>query len=95
VRAVPWAGAVAGIAITIAGLVILSGRHLGISLNVGPRGRPSNETPSMYLFGVAYAVASLGCTLPVFLSVVGRRSRFEARAPPPWCSPRTASAWAR
>ncbi len=25
----------------------------------------------MYVFGVAYAVASLGCTLPVFLSVVG------------------------
>ncbi len=26
---------------------------------------------SMFLFGVAYAVASLACTLPVFLVVVG------------------------
>ncbi|MGH2750132.1 MAG: cytochrome c biogenesis CcdA family protein [Actinomycetota bacterium] len=71
VRAVPWAGAGAGIAITIAGLVILSGRHIGLSFNVAPRGRSNSGAPSMYLFGVAYAVASLGCTLPVFLSVVG------------------------
>jgi cytochrome c-type biogenesis protein len=71
VRAVPWAGAVAGVAITIAGLVILSGRHIGFSLNAGPRGRSNSGAPSMYVFGVAYAVASLGCTLPVFLSVVG------------------------
>ena len=71
VRAVPWAGAGAGIAITIAGLVILSGRHIGLSFNAGPRRRSTTGAPSMYLFGVAYAVASLGCTLPVFLSVVG------------------------
>jgi cytochrome c-type biogenesis protein len=71
VRAVPWAGAGAGIAITIAGLVILSGHHIGFSLNARPSGRSGTAAPSMYLFGVAYAVASLGCTLPVFLSVVG------------------------
>jgi cytochrome c-type biogenesis protein len=71
VRAVPWAGAGAGIAITIAGLIILSGRHIGLSINAGPRDRTDAAAPSMYSFGVAYAVASLGCTLPVFLSVVG------------------------
>jgi len=72
VRAVPWAGAGAGIAITLAGLVILSGRHIGFNVNARPHGRSGGDgTPSMYLFGVAYAVASLGCTLPVFLSVVG------------------------
>ena len=72
VRAVPWAGAGAGIAITVAGLVILSGRHIGFSFNAGLKGgRSSSGAPSMYLFGVAYAIASLGCTLPVFLSVVG------------------------
>lgn len=71
VSAVPWAGAGAGIAITIAGLVILSGRHIGFSLSSRLSGRSGTGAPSMYLFGVAYAVASLGCTLPVFLSVVG------------------------
>lgn len=71
VRAVPWAGAAAGIAISIAGLLILSGRHIGLNINARPRNRPDAAAPSMYLFGVAYAVASLGCTLPVFLSVVG------------------------
>lgn len=71
VRAIPWAGAATGIAITVAGLIILSGRHIGISLNAGPLAQSRSDTPSMYVFGVAYAVASLGCTLPVFLSVVG------------------------
>jgi cytochrome c-type biogenesis protein len=67
VRAVPWAGAGAGIAITIAGLVILSGQHIGFSFNARPDGRSGTAAPSMYLFGVAYGIASLGCTLPVFL----------------------------
>ena len=71
VRAVPWAGAVTGVAITIVGLIILSGRHIGVSLHAGPLARSGTGEPSMYVFGVAYAVASLGCTLPVFLSVVG------------------------
>ena len=71
VRAVPWAGAVTGVAITIVGLIILSGRHVGLSLYAGPLARSGTGEPSMYVFGVAYAVASLGCTLPVFLSVVG------------------------
>jgi cytochrome c biogenesis protein CcdA len=71
VRAVPWAGAVTGVAITIVGLLILSGRHVGLNLNAGPLGRSGTGEPSMYVFGVVYAIASLGCTLPVFLSVVG------------------------
>lgn len=71
VRAVPWAGAVTGVAITITGLIILSGRHVGLSLSAGSLSRATAGPPSMFLFGVAYAVASLGCTLPVFLSVVG------------------------
>jgi len=71
VRAVPWAGAVTGVAITIVGLIILSGRHIGLNLHAGPLARSGTGEPSMYVFGVAYAVASLGCTLPVFLSVVG------------------------
>jgi len=71
VRAVPWAGAVTGVAITIVGLINLSSRHIGVSLHVRPLARSGTGEPSMYVFGVAYAVASLGCTLPVFLSVVG------------------------
>lgn len=69
VRAVPWAGAITGLAIMVAGLLILSGRHIGLNFRVSALDGQGN--PSMYLFGVAYAVASLGCTLPVFLSVVG------------------------
>jgi hypothetical protein len=53
------------------GVVILSGRHVGLNLSASRLGRPRPGAPSMYAFGVAYAVASLGCTLPMFLSVVG------------------------
>jgi cytochrome c-type biogenesis protein len=71
VRAIPWAGAMAGLGIMIAGLMTLSGRHIGFSFKTVLHARPGEGAPSMYLFGVAYAVASLGCTPPVFLSVVG------------------------
>lgn len=71
VRAIPWAGAVTGVAITVAGILILSGRHIGFSVRARTPVGSQSDPSSMYVFGAAYAVASLGCTLPVFLSVVG------------------------
>ena len=49
------------------GIAMLSGRSVGLSLprlDVGGRDR---GVQSMFLFGVAYAVASLGCTIGLFL----------------------------
>lgn len=49
------------------GIAMLSGRFVGLSLprlDVGGRDR---GVRSMFLFGVAYAVASLGCTIGLFL----------------------------
>ena len=71
VRAIPWAGALAGVGITVTGAFILTGRHIGPSLSASRISLGRESSPSLYVFGVAYAVASLGCTLPVFLSVVG------------------------
>lgn len=79
VRAIPWAGALTGVAIAVAGIVALSGRHIGLSFRFQGRRSGEANTRSMLLFGVAYAVASLGCTLPVFLSVVG--ASLAARGP--------------
>src|SRR5262249_38364943 len=51
----------------------LTGRELGLlaaSQSMG-KVRLTGDVRSMFTFGVAYAVASLACTLPVFLVVVG------------------------
>ncbi len=53
--------------------LILSGREVGILAAGRSLGyvRLRNDLWSMLLFGIGYAVASLACTLPVFLVVVG------------------------
>ncbi|HEY3117371.1 MAG TPA: cytochrome c biogenesis protein CcdA [Chloroflexota bacterium] len=69
-----WAGIAVGVALLGAGLwslatdrsfgIAAASRALGV-LDVGQAWR------SPFLFGIAYGVASLACTLPIFLVVVG------------------------
>ena len=69
--AVPWTGLALGGLLVAAGLVALAGRRLGARVpgrRLAPRGRGAG---AMLLFGVGYGVASLACTLPVFLTVLG------------------------
>lgn len=69
---VPWAALVIGVLLALLGVAMLVG---GVQLNVSlphlAQGATSRRYRSMFLFGVAYAVASLSCTLPVFLAVTG------------------------
>lgn len=72
VRVVPWATIVVGVILVGVGLWLLVGRY--ISLPVPGMRTKSGEDPgyrSIFAFGVAYAVGSLSCTLPVFLVVIG------------------------
>jgi cytochrome c biogenesis protein CcdA len=72
--AFPVGGLLVGVGLILLGAwLALSGRELGL-LSAGRamgRVRLGQDPGSMFLFGVAYAVASLACTLPVFLVVVG------------------------
>ncbi len=71
IQVVPWAALVVGGAMVVLGLWSLSGRYLGIlaaSRIPMPGGRGWR---ALFLYGLAYGVASLSCTLPVFLVVVG------------------------
>ncbi|MFQ5870577.1 MAG: cytochrome c biogenesis CcdA family protein [Candidatus Geothermarchaeales archaeon] len=63
-----WISIGIGIAIIILGWLQWAGRDLGISL---PFRVPTSKTGlSVFAFGIGYALASLGCTLPVFLSAL-------------------------
>src|SRR5206468_106878 len=70
-RAVPWAGLATGALLAIVGLVTLFGIHVRLPVHPRLRVRRERRMGAMLLFGVGYGAASLGCTLPLFLALVG------------------------
>jgi cytochrome c-type biogenesis protein len=69
--AVPWTGLAVGGLLVAAGAVLIAGRHIGTRIpgrSLAPQGRGAG---ALLLFGAGYGVASLACTLPVFLTVLG------------------------
>jgi cytochrome c-type biogenesis protein len=70
-RAVPWAGLATGAVLALAGLLTLLGRHLRLPTQLRVQPRRERRLGAMLLFGIGYGAASLGCTLPLFLTLVG------------------------
>jgi cytochrome c biogenesis protein CcdA len=70
-RAVPWAGLATGAALALAGLLTLFGKHLRLPAQLRVQPRRERRLGAMLLFGIGYGAASLGCTLPLFLTLVG------------------------
>jgi cytochrome c biogenesis protein CcdA len=70
-RAVPWVGLATGAALALAGLLTLLGRQLRLPAHPRVRPRRERRLGAMFLFGVGYGAASLGCTLPLFLTLLG------------------------
>jgi cytochrome c biogenesis protein CcdA len=68
--AIPWAALVVGAAVIALGVWLLTGRTLRVRLPTPTRSGQGRSSRAVFVFGVAYAVASLSCTLPVFLAVV-------------------------
>lgn len=66
IGALPWLALVVGVGITGLGLFVLRGGVL--TLTLPGKGRVNRR--SVFVFGSSYAVASLSCTLPIFLSLV-------------------------
>jgi len=67
-RRTPWVTIVIGLALVGLGIALLAGLHLNVSLPRFEKGGRTRGFGSMALFGISYAVASLGCTLPTFLA---------------------------
>jgi cytochrome c biogenesis protein CcdA len=68
--AIPWAALVIGGGVAALGVWLLAGRSLPARLPTPARAAQRRSGGAVFVFGVAYAVASLSCTLPVFLAVV-------------------------
>lgn len=68
----PVLGVGAGIAMLAAGVYLLA-THRTLMLAAATRASvsPQRNLSNVFLFGVAYAVGSLGCTLPIFFVVMG------------------------
>jgi cytochrome c-type biogenesis protein len=71
-RFLPFAGLSVGVVIAALGIYLLvSRRKIGIMaasrVNLGQ----GKGVKSVFLFGIAYAIASLSCALPIFLAAVG------------------------
>jgi cytochrome c-type biogenesis protein len=76
VRLLPWVGLVVGVALVALGARVAAWPALYSSLGdriadrLGRRARRGGAG-SYFIYGLAYAAASLSCTLPIFLAVVG------------------------
>ncbi len=76
-RYIPWLGLVIGSLVVAAGLLMLLRRTFAVSL---PIANPLAKNPeglgsgwrAYYVFGAGYGLASLGCTLPIFLVVAAQ-----------------------
>jgi len=71
----PWVGTLIGAALIFIGLWMLAGRtvYTGLFERLAERiGDPKEMSiKGFFLFGLAYGLASLSCTLPIFLAVMG------------------------
>src|SRR5438105_7760934 len=73
-RAIPWAGLATGALLALAGLLALSGRRIALPLHLHIPVRKERRLSAMLLFGAGYGAASLGCTLPLFLTLIAASS---------------------
>ncbi len=67
---IPWVAILVGFGVIALGIALLRGYEMTVGLPKAQQASSGRGYRSVFLFGVSYAVASLSCTLPVFLTVV-------------------------
>ena len=71
----PWLGLIIGAALVTAGAWMVAGGKLYTGIAARAAGRLGNPNTvsigSFFTFGISYGTASLSCTLPIFIAVVG------------------------
>lgn len=66
----PWVTIVLGTGLVALGVWILTGHSFTVNIPRLTKGGDSRAIWSIFLFGVSYALVSLSCTMPLFISVV-------------------------
>jgi cytochrome c-type biogenesis protein len=77
-RSLPWVTIAIGLGLAGLGVALVAGRQLSLSVPKLNRGGRDGTLPSMFLFGVSYAVASLSCTIGPFLAVTTTTFRSDS-----------------
>lgn len=72
--ALPYVTMVIGAGLIALGIAMLRGFDLTLKIPKLDKGTGSRSVGSMFVFGVSYAIASLSCTIGLFLGVVGTSS---------------------
>lgn len=70
-RAIPWSGFALGMVLVVAGMMVVAGGRLPFVRQPQFTAGRTRRMSTIIGFGAAYAVCSMGCTLPVFLAVIG------------------------
>ncbi len=65
-----WATFILGILLVPLGVWMLMGHEVNLRIPRLDRGGASTNLPSIFMFGLSFAVVSLGCTAPVFFATV-------------------------
>ncbi|MEY4229864.1 MAG: hypothetical protein RLZZ362_713, partial [Actinomycetota bacterium] len=65
----PWVTIVIGIGLVALGIALLAGKQPTLRIPKLQRGGSDGTLPSMFLFGISYATASLSCTVGPFLAI--------------------------
>lgn len=69
-KAMPWIAFLVAIGFTVAGILMMSGKNV-FSFHIGNNwDMKKGAKMSLFLYGIAYALGSLGCTLPLFSVLV-------------------------
>ncbi|MFC1991765.1 cytochrome c biogenesis CcdA family protein [Chloroflexota bacterium] len=75
VNFIPWVAVLIGVSLFLLGIYLLFGGYFYSNLparlasRLGRNGNPGIR--GFFIFGIAYGIAALSCTLPIFLAVVG------------------------
>lgn len=72
---IPWFAVLVGVLLLLLGIWLLMGKHFSFSFLLSWASKIGDPRKmsiwGFFLFGVAFGVTSMSCTLPIFLAVVG------------------------
>ncbi len=75
---IPWLALAVGAGLIVLGIAMLRGYELEVGLPRAGRAATVRSYRNIFAFGTSYAVASLSCTLPVFLTLIA--TQFSRRS---------------